>query len=391
MNTTIIRHADIVTDDGVLKDHCVVMRKGRIAGVYGDNISAAELSGADMVDAGRNYVSAGFIDLHIHGMHGYLVNNGRDDLARMCEILPRYGVTGFLPTVTPLPAGQDVDLLENLASCVSEGAQILGFHLEGPFLSLTGALSREALGAPDIGRAKSLIRAARPYRAIFSISPEIENAPALLKVMTAEKNPAFITHTAADVQQTLAAIAAGACHATHFYDVFYAPESNEPGVRPCGAVEAILADPNISVDFILDGVHVHPAAVKMAMRCKDRDKICLITDAVVGAGLGPGKYEFSGRMIETACPGAPARTLDSGGLAGSGLTMNMAVKNAVELLEVNLPHAIQMVTSNPAKVLGLKRKGLVRKGFDADVTMFDSQMNVLKTWVNGVCCHERRK
>ena len=128
--------------------------------------------------------------------------------------------------------------------------------------------------------------------------------------------PVFMTHTAANVNETLAAIAAGASHATHFYDVFPCPPVTEPGVRPCGIVEAVLADKNVSVDFILDGVHVDPIAVKMAMACKEngRGKVCLITDANVGAGLEPGKFTFGETGdIYFEYRGAPARAGESGG------------------------------------------------------------------------------
>lgn len=163
----------------------------------------------------------------------------------------------------------------------------------------------------------------------------------------------------------------------------------EPGVRPCGAVEAILASPEVSVDFILDGVHVDPIAVKMALQCKGNDKVCLITDSNIGAGLDAGRYWFGNQEVVIPAPGAPARLAASNALAGSSLTMNLAVKNAVQMLGVDVPLAVKMASANPAKVLRCRTKGLIKEGFDADLVLMDKTFSVLKTWVGGVCYYEK--
>ena len=386
MPELIIYNINIVLTDEILTNHCLAISNGKIKEIL-PNISTDNIKA---VDGQGNYLCPGFIDLHIHGVHNELIDNGVESLAKICEILPKYGVTGFLPTVCPLPKGKDAEFLKMLSQSKPTGAQILGFHLEGPFLSLTGALPPDALGSADIQRVKNLIEAAKPYKAIFSISPEFANITDLIPTMAENKTPVFITHTKANVQQTLDAIKAGACHATHFYDVFYSPEMTDPGVRPCGAVEAIYASENVSVDFILDGVHVDPIAVKIGLQCKGLDKVCLITDANIGAGLGAGKYKFGGTEVQIAYPGAPARLVKSNGLAGSGLTMNLAVKNAVNMLGINLPLAVKMASDNPARVLRLENKGAIKEGYDADFTLLDRQLNVVKTFIGGQCCYGDR-
>ena len=209
----------------------------------------------------------------------------------------------------------------------------------------------------------------------------------MIPVMTQNGNPVFITHTKADVKQTQRAIELGARHATHFYDGFYCPPETDPGVRPCGAVEAILADSSVSVDFILDGQHVDPVAVKMALECKGPDRVCLITDANVGAGLKPDVYSFGNEQVEFKYPGGPARLVSNGGLAGSGLTLNRAIKNAIDLLGVELPQAVRMASANPAKVLGINSiKGQIEAGFDADMVLLDENYDVVQTWIKGECC-----
>ncbi len=183
----------------------------------------------------------------------------------------------------------------------------------------------------------------------------------------------------------------GARHATHFYDVFPCPEVTEPGVRPCGAVEAILADERVSVDFILDGVHVDPVAVRMALKCKP-ENVCLITDANVGAGLEPGRFTFGNSgEIEFAYKGAPARSVEGKYLAGSGLTMDQALRNAMKWLHLDLPEAIRLLTYNPAKVLGLNnKKGLLAPGYDADFIVLDNELEIIQTWINGKCFFKKK-
>jgi N-acetylglucosamine-6-phosphate deacetylase len=212
--------------------------------------------------------------------------------------------------------------------------------------------------------------------------------------MSADGVPVFITHTKANVQQTTDAINAGVCHATHFYDVFPCPPVTDPGVRPCGAVEAVLADHHVSVDFILDGEHVDPIAVKMALQCKGPDRVCLITDANKGAGLPPGRYAALGSEVDFKYPGAPARMTENtkhpGALAGSGLTMDRAVRNAIKMLSVDVPQAIRMASTNPAQVLRLAGKGQIKEGFDADLVLLDNSLNVCNTWAGGVCRYSKQ-
>jgi N-acetylglucosamine-6-phosphate deacetylase len=315
-------------------------------------------------------------------------------LKEICKILPQYGVTGFLPTLAPRPKGEDAEFLSELSKTETEGTEVLGFHLEGPFLKITGALGAGAISGADEGRVHALIHAAKPHKAIFSISPDVDGIEKLIPLMAANGTPVFMTHTAASVEQTQQAIALGVRHATHFYDVFPCPAVSEPGVRPCGAVEAILADERVSVDFILDGVHVDPVAVKMSLISKRKGpgKVCLVTDANVGAGLEPGQFSFGNLGdICFAYEGAPARSVKDNTLAGSGLTMDQALKNAVKWLGLDLVQASKLVSHHPAQVLGLgHKKGLLEQGYDADFVVLNDHLDVSQTWINGKCFFERK-
>jgi N-acetylglucosamine-6-phosphate deacetylase len=371
----------IMTPDGI-QNGTVVVENGTIA-----RIDNKDISGIHTIDCGNAYIVPGFVDLHMHGIHQYLIDNGLHDLEQICRILPQYGITSFLPTVAPRREGEDAEFLKTLAPIASTGTNILGFHLEGPFLKLTGSLSANAVAKADPKRAQALIDAIYPHRAVFSISPDIDNITDIIPLMTVDNTPVFMTHTAANVEQAQAAIALGARHATHFYDVFPCPAVREPGVRPCGIVEAILADETVSVDFILDGVHVEPIAVKMAMACKKNGpgKVCLITDSNVGAGLEPGRFNFgdSGE-IEFAYKGSPARKTKDQTLAGSGLTMDQAVRNAISFLDIGLHEAVTMASLNPASVISADHcKGKIQPGYDADLVVMDEQLNIVQTWIGG--------
>ena len=394
MTNLLIKNAILVLSERTFTGQDVLCDDGKIINIAPSGTLRPSTT-AEIVDAAGAYLTPGFIDLHFHGLLDYLIDHGADDLVNICNQLPRFGVTSFLVTVSPLPKGKDAEFLASLAKVQSKGTQILSFHLEGPFLALTGALPPEALGKADTDRVKNLIKAAKPYKAIFSIAPDFKGIDQLIPIMAQNNTPVFITHTMADVKQTRQAIELGACHATHFYDVFPCPEVSDPGVRPCGAVEAILADKNVSVDFILDGEHVDPVAVKMALECKGPDKVCLITDSNIGAAKKPGKYIMVGnREVEFAYPGGPARLTeegeDHGGLAGSGLTMDLAVRNAVKMLDVDIPLAVRMASTNPAKVLKLENsKGQISVGFDADMVLLDENLQVIQTFVSGKCCYKK--
>lgn len=373
-----------------IEEAYLFVRDNKIAGI--DRLKPQ--NGAAVIDFGDSFIVPGFIDLHIHGVHTYLIDNGVDDLAQICRILPQYGVTGFLPTVAPRPKGADAEFLSELAKAEVVGTQILGFHLEGPFLKITGALGLDAISGADTDRVRALIEAAKPRKAIFSVSPDVEGIENLIPLMAENNTPVFMTHTGATVKETLCAIELGVRHATHFYDVFPSPPVTEPGVRPCGVVEAVLADDRVGVDFILDGVHVDPIAVKMALLSKrnGEGKVCLITDANVGAGLEPGQFTF-GNMgdIYFEYKGAPARSVKDHTLAGSGLTMDQALRNAVKWLDIDLVEAAKLVGYHPAKVLHQEdKKGLLSVGYDADFVVLNQDLEILQTWINGKCFFERR-
>jgi N-acetylglucosamine-6-phosphate deacetylase len=382
----IIAPVSAAAGDRLLEDQALLCEGGRILELLPAERAGAGILG-ERVDGRGRYLVPGYIDLHIHGHGGRLADRGREDIEAISRELPRRGVTGFLPTLTP--QDDEEAALAALAGAESPGAEILGFFLEGHFLALTGAI-RSLRPDYSLRRVEGLKKALGGRRGIFGVSPEIPGIRSLLPLMTEGGTPAFITHTGAGYEETERAIDAGARHATHFYDVFPYPGEQEPGVRGCGAVEALLARPEASVDFILDGEHVHPGAVKMALACKGPRKVCLISDANLNAGMEPGVYlGISGTRVVMSYPGGPAREYRGegrapGGLVGSGLTLDLAVKNAVRLLGLSLPEAVNLASANPAGVLGLDHeRGRIAPGFRADFSLLEQDLSVGACYVGG--------
>ena len=297
--------------------------------------------------------------------------------------------------VTTLSGRLEPDLLARLdriadAAEKASGAHMDMLHLEGPFLALPGAGGEGVAG--DVHVLEEILAACRGRAKSMSVSPDQQKIIPVIETLVEHGVRPFITHTRADVEQTRRAIDAGARHATHFYDVFYASEETDPGVRPVGAVEAILADPRCTVDFICDGVHVHPAAIACTVAAKGYKGVALITDANSGAGLPPGIYDegWRPRQIRVCYGGgcrihAPGTPLH-GVLAGSTLTMDAGIRNLRRWLDLPDEQIWAMGTSVPAQVMGLEQKGVMKPGADADLVLWDDTDDgprAVRTWVGG--------
>lgn len=343
--------------------------------------------GATRIDGQGRLLGPGLIDMHTHGIGHYQFDVGPEPLAAGAKMLPAFGVTCMAATIVPK---QRPDMLERLAIIADalpemEGAQIPGLHLEGPFVALPGAGCDTVPG--DLGFLDELLAACRHRVLVMSISPDTPNILPIIERLCELRIVPFITHTQANGDQAQAAIDAGARHATHFYDVFPLPEQTEPGVRPVGMLEAIYANPEVTVDFIADGVHVHPLAIKAALAAKGYQSISLITDSNVGAGLPEGTYDTPWGYPVYVKAGNGARIAGDhplkGVLAGSALTMNAGIANLLHWLKAPPAQVWAMGTANPARRLGLARKGRIADGLDADLVLWNDDLTPAGTWVMG--------
>jgi N-acetylglucosamine-6-phosphate deacetylase len=364
------------------------IREGKIAAWGPTDTTPTDQSGAEIVDGGGRLLTPGLIDIHTHGIEQFAYEAGPEAIIAGTRKLAQYGTTCVLPTLYGALSHAHLDELRRLTGAIAKVTDVCvpGFHLEGPFLALAGA---GALTFPgDVDLLEELLAATDGRVAAMSISPEVANIVPVIETLCRRGIVPFMTHTRATVEQTQAALDAGACHATHFYDVFPVPEETDPGVRPVGAVEAILADPRCSVDFIADGVHVHPVAIKAALAAKGPGRVLLTTDSNLGAGCPAGIYDSPMGQIVTGAaarlhrPGAPMH----GGLAGSTLTMDRGMANLLSWLDLPEKQVWAMGTRSTAERLGLSRKGTLQIGADADLVLWDQtagQLHAMHTWLAG--------
>ncbi len=383
MKTTIV-DAKIVFPNDRIDQTAIRFAAGKVAAV-GRDVAQPD----DTIINGRGrWLTPGLIDLHVHGIMRHNFDNGPDDLLAAAQCFPRFGVTTVLPTVVPKLGPGMLSALAALRAALDrvDAVDMPGLHLEGPFTALPGAGCDVVPG--DLGLLDELIAACDRRMCVMSLSPDTPNVLPVIERLCESGIVPFVTHTRASLAQSRAAIDAGARHATHFYDVFPVPSEGDPGVRPVGAVEAYLADPDTTVDFIADGCHVDPVAIQLAVRVKTCAGVALISDANIGAGLAPGIYETPWGYPVKVRPGDGARIADPdhplfGVLAGSALTLNEAMRNVLQWIDAPIEQIWAMGTRTPARIAGLSDKGILAIGKDADAVLWNDDLTPAMTWVYG--------
>ena len=339
------------------------------------------LQGA-ILDAQGNYVAPGFIDLHTHGSFGVDFTKATSaEIARLQQRLPETGVTAFLATVAGIARdamGNVVEKLQKTREAQTAGAQLLGVHLEGPYLNPArrGMMPTDLLETFDSSQ-RDLLDHVKPP-ATMTLAPELEGAADLIGELNRRGIIASGGHSDVTFEQTVEAVKRGLRHITHLFNAMPPPHHRAPNI-----VTAALVLDELTVELIVDGYHIAPPVVALVNKAKGVDRIVLVTDASEAAGMPDGDYVL-GDVSITVRDGI-ARTAD-GALAGSTLTLNRAVKNFMAFTGLEMPQAVRTVTLNPARVLGIQdRKGKLETGFDADLTIFDDDLTIAATVVAGTC------
>jgi N-acetylglucosamine-6-phosphate deacetylase len=334
----------------------------------------------EIIDASDRMVTPGFIDMHIHGCAGFDVTEGRNGfLEEMSRFLARHGVTSFLPAVVSTTKKRMIRAIENVRETQEKKkrANVLGLYLEGPYLNVekAGAQNPQYIRNPNITEVKEVLDAAEKTVKVVALAPEKANAIQVIEELKNRGIVASAAHTNASYHEMLLVIEAGLSHVTHVFNAMRDFNGQE-----IGAVGAALLHEELTTELIADGVHVHPAAIKMLVKMKGYDKVVLISDAISATGLPDGRYELGGLEILV---NNGISTLPSGVLAGSTLTLDRAVKNMIELANVPVSEALKMVTLNPARVLRLRTKGEIKEGADADIAILDRNFNVQSVMIHG--------
>ncbi len=326
----------------------------------------------------------GFVDLQINGAFGADLGTDPEAIRTLAARLPATGVTSFLPTLISSPPERYETFLAALENgAAEEGARVLGAHLEGPFLAPArkGAHDPANLRPVDLGLLRELLRSGKVR--LMTLAPELENSLEAIEIMLEEGTVASAGHTQATYEEISRAADAGLRLGTHLYNAMRPLAHREPGT-----VGALLTQDRIRTGIIADGVHVHEAAIRLAYRVKGAEGLVLVTDAMEAAGMDPGDYALGGRRVRLQ---DGAVRLPHGTLAGSALTMDEAVRNAVRFLGVSLAQAVRMAAETPAAALGLHGKGRIAVGCDADFVLLDKEGTVLQTIVSGEMVYERER
>ena len=379
-----IRNATLLTPTERIDDGALVTDGKRIAGV-GPVEEIPCPDGAQVIDAAGLFLVPGFIDLQINGAFGHDFTADPTTIWLVAEKLPRYGVTAFLPTIISSPletvaAAQEI-LGQTPVSGVT-GAIPLGLHVEGPFLNPTrkGAHNPEHLLAPDL----EAVADWSPERGVrlVTLAPELPRGLDLVALLTERDVVVSAGHSNATYAEALAGFDAGIRYGTHLFNAMPPLQHREPGL-----IGALLTDPRPTVGMIADGIHTHPSIVRMAWQILGNTRLNLVTDAMAALGMPPGQHllgDYDVTVDETS-----ARLAD-GMLAGSILSLDVALRNLIRFSECSLAEALPTVTTTTAKLLGLAdRRGQLAAGYPADLVLLSPEFDVVLTIVGGQIAYRK--
>jgi len=404
MKKTALVNGKIITPLRLIENGTIIIKDDTIID-FGSREQVTIPDGTAVIDVNQAYISPGFIDLHIHGSWGGdVMSASEEDLAKMAGGLVRCGVTSFMPTTLSGSLAE----VRKIASCVENGkvnggARLIGLHLEGPYLNpkQVGAQNPKHIICPDPAEYIPLFD---KYSCIKRVSaaPEVVGGMALGRELKKSGIVASIAHSNAVYQEVLAALENGYTHATHIFSGMSSVQRVE-AYRVSGVLESVLLLDELTTEIIADGHHLPPSLIRLVLKNKGLDRVCLVTDAMSAAGLGPGEYNLGGLEviventipkifeIETQKNNYVAKLSDRSAFASSVATMNQMVRNMVKLVGLNVLEAVRLATINPARMQKLDHKmGLIAKEMKADLTVFNEEFDIFLTMVDGEIVHKTK-
>jgi len=384
MAEPIVLRGTLVTPREMISRGRVVVEGGKITEVGPDDGS----HDGRVYDFGDSLVAPGLIDVHIHGGGGHdVMDASQGSIEGLSGFLAEGGVTGFLAATYTASQEATLDAVGAVRGASGRGtggAEVLGIHLEGPYISRErrGAQQEEHIREPSIEELGEVFEAAGGLVKVVTLAPEREGALEAVRWLGARGVVPSAGHTDATFDETEEAVDAGLRHAAHLFNAMRPIHHREPG-----AAGAALTDGRVSVELIADGAHVHPSMLRLAATVKGAGRTVLVSDAIKPAGLPEGEYNLGDQKVivkEGRC------LLDSGVLAGSCIRLCEAVRNMAGPAGLPVTEAVEMASSSPARVLGLSdRKGRLVPGMDADITVMGWGFDVLLTMVGGRVVYRR--
>jgi N-acetylglucosamine-6-phosphate deacetylase len=387
VNRLAIVGGSIVTRDEVIENGVALCEDSYIKAVGSSGAIEPE-PGSRIIDARWRVVMPGFIDTHFHGSGGDdVMTDGAEGIRRISRALLKFGTTGYLVTTVAARHEELMRAVEDTIAAEEEdpfAAEILGLHIEGPYINLKfkGAQPESGIRDPNFDECAQLLDAAAGRIKIMTIAPELPGGLEMIRTLARAGVAPSVGHSEADYDTALAAIEAGATRATHLFNAMSGVHHRKPGLAA-----AALNEPGLCAEMICDGVHVNPRMVALAWKAKGRGGMTLVTDAAAAQGVGDGVFTLGGFPIQVRGP--LCTLMDGVTIASSVLTMNRAASNAISFTGMSLIDAAHTASLAPAEVCGVAdRKGSIEVGKDADLAILNPDFSVSHTIRAGVVAYQ---
>lgn len=382
-----ITNAHIITENTIITNGTLLIEDEKILAVENNLVESSDYI---EIDAKGDYVAPGFIDIHVHGGGGFdFMDESEDAFLKIAALHAKFGTTSLLATtLTSDKAGilRTLDVYNRIHDKSEAGAKFLGIHLEGPYFSMNqrGAQDPQYIRDPDPKEYMEILERS-PYIKRWSIAPEKKGAIELGKLLCKKGIIPSMAHTDAVYDEAKLAFENGFSLLTHFYSAM-SGVVRKNAMRYAGVIEAGYLHDELDVEIIADGVHLPEALLKLIYKIKGADRIALITDAMRGAAMADGIYKLGNLSngMDVRVEGNVAKLINGSAFAGSTATSNRLIKTMINIAEVPLLDAVKMITSTPARMMKINdRTGSIKKGMDADLVIFNNQIEINRTISKG--------
>jgi N-acetylglucosamine-6-phosphate deacetylase len=393
MNQLKIINASVITPFRILRSATILVRDGKIRSI---EEGSSDTDAKEIIDANGKFVAPGFIDIHVHGGGGHDFMDGDEHaFIAISQSHARFGTTTMMPTTLSCEPDELETTLRQYESACNKtlGAQFAGMHIEGPYFAMNqrGAQDARYIRPPDPDEYENLVRSHRSIRR-WSAAPELEGALQFARFMRSEGILPALAHTDATYDEVIKGFEAGFTLATHLYSGM-SIVSRRNAYRYAGAVESAFLIDDMFVEVIADGRHLPAPLLKLIYKIKGVDRIALITDAMRGAGMPEGESILGSKKngLRVIIEDGVAKLPDRSSFAGSVATTDRLVRTMITEAGISLPDAVRMMTHTPAVILNMQdRKGSLVEGKDADIVIFDNNINVSFTIVGGNIIYQKQ-